>query len=136
MAYRHGEMRSNASSNVPKATLKRRVYGGNINAVNRVQAFGRFTDLPKEIQDELSKHVLLLEETFFGFTVHDLRLPAFQLAEAKNLAHRLNREKEMAEDKWYYGFTSSQPEITLRLPEPTTTARAECFNKQHVKEIS
>jgi hypothetical protein len=50
--------------NVPKAILKRRVDGGNIDVVNHVQAYGRSTDLPKEIEDELSKYVLLLEERF------------------------------------------------------------------------
>jgi hypothetical protein len=51
MAHRNGDMSLNAASrtyNVPKATFKRRIDGGNINAVNHVQAFERSIDLPKE----------------------------------------------------------------------------------------
>jgi hypothetical protein len=76
-----------------KATLKRRVDGGIINAFNHVQAFGRSVDLSQEIADELSKHVLLLEERFLGLTRNDLCRLVFQVAEASNLPHSFNREK-------------------------------------------
>jgi hypothetical protein len=43
--------------------------------------------------------VLLLEERFFGLTMNELWRLAFQVAEANNLPHRFNREKEMAGGK-------------------------------------
>jgi hypothetical protein len=64
MAYRNGDVGLNAASRtygVPKATLKTRTDGGSINAVNRVQAFGRSIDIRKKHVDDLSKHVLLLD---------------------------------------------------------------------------
>jgi hypothetical protein len=130
MAYRN---RFKCDFQNVKATLKRRVDGGNINAFYHDQAFGRSVDLLKEIEDELSKHVLLLEERFFGLTRNDLRRLAFQVAETNNLPHRFDLEKEMAGDKWYCGFISCRAEISLRHPEPTSIARAEGFNKERVK---
>jgi hypothetical protein len=138
MAHINGHTGLNAASityNVPKATLKRRVDGSNINALNHIQTSGRSIDLPKDIEDELLKHVLLLEERFFCLTRNDLWRLAFPLAEANNLPHRFNREKEMAGDNWYHRFISRHPEISLRQPEPTSMARAEGFNRERVREF-
>jgi hypothetical protein len=137
-AYRNGDTDLNAASrtyNDPKATLKRRVDGGNINVVNHVQAFGRSIDLPKETEDELSKHVLHLEERFFGLTRNDLRRLLFPVAEANKLPHCFIREQKIAGDKWYYGTIPRHPEIPLRQPEPTSMARTGDFNKERVREF-
>jgi hypothetical protein len=107
MAYRNWNTGLNAASrtcNVAKATLKQRVDCGILNAVDRVQVFRTFTDLPKETEDELSKQALLLEERFFRFTVHGTGQLAFRAAGANKVPHLFKGEKEMADDKWYYGF--------------------------------
>jgi hypothetical protein len=64
-AYRNGDMGLNCAARtyiVPKATLKRRIDGTNINAVGHKQLFGRTADLPEEVENDLVSHVLLLEE--------------------------------------------------------------------------
>ncbi|XP_069705674.1 uncharacterized protein [Periplaneta americana] len=135
ISYRNGDQGLNAAAktyNVPKATLKRRLDGTNVNAIHHIQAFGRTLDLPKALEDELAKHVLLLEERFFGLTRNDLRRLAYQIAEANNIPHRFNKDKKMAGDKWYYGFMSRHPEISLRQPEATSIARAQGFNRERV----
>jgi hypothetical protein len=50
--YRNGDMGLNCAArpySVPKATLKRRIYGTNINAVEHKQLFGRTVDVPEEV---------------------------------------------------------------------------------------
>lgn len=48
----------------PRATLNWRTHG----AIDHVQTFGRYVDLPEETKDELRKHVMLLSERFLGST--------------------------------------------------------------------
>jgi hypothetical protein len=52
-AYRNGDMRLNCAARtyiVPKATLKRRIDGTNINAVGHKQLLGRTADLLKKLK--------------------------------------------------------------------------------------
>ena len=87
-AYRNGDMGLNCAArpySVPKATLKRRIDGTNINAVGHTQLFGRTADLPEEVETDLVNHVLLLEERLFGLTRKDLRRLAYEMAEINNL---------------------------------------------------
>jgi hypothetical protein len=84
----------------PKANFKRRFDGRNIIVIDHVQAFGRSTDLPKEMEDEIAKHVLLLEERFFGLTMNDMQRLAFQMAVANSL-YRFNRERGTVANKRY-----------------------------------
>jgi hypothetical protein len=126
-AFRNGDMGLNAAARtygVPKATLKRRIDKKNKNATERAQNFGRPRDLPKELEDDLVRHILSLEESFFGISRNDLRHLAYQLAEANNIPHRFDKEKGIAGNKWYYGFMKRHPEISLRQPEATSIARA------------
>ena len=53
-AYRNGDMGLNCAArtySVPKATMKRRIDGVNINVIESKQSFGRSVDLPDEIEN-------------------------------------------------------------------------------------
>lgn len=134
-SYRNGVMGLNEAArtfSVPKATLKRRIDGTNNVAKEGNKNFGRCVDLPKEVEEDLVKHILFLEERFFGMSRDDLKNLAFQIAEANRIPHRFNQKKKQAGDKWYYSFLKRHPEISLRQPEATSIARARGFNKEKV----
>jgi hypothetical protein len=116
---------------VPKATLKRRIDGTNINAVGHKQLFGRTADLPEEVETDLVNHVLQLEKRLFGFTRKDLRRFSYEMAEINNLPDRFSHENKMAGNKWYYGSIAHHPEISLRQPEVTFVARARGFCEEN-----
>jgi hypothetical protein len=55
-AYRNGDMGLNCAArnySVQKATLKRRIDGTYLNAVERKKLFGRTVDLPEEVENDL-----------------------------------------------------------------------------------
>ncbi|CAM1303124.1 Uncharacterised protein r2_g1311 [Pycnogonum litorale] len=63
-AIRQDAIGLNAASrryNIPKATLKRHLDGKNQHAVEDSKQFGRPTDLSKELEDELTEHIMNME---------------------------------------------------------------------------
>lgn len=132
-AYKNGVAGLNELArryNIPKATLKRRIDNKNKNIHGSEKKFGRAADLPPEIEEEIVNHVLQLERSLFGITRSDLRKLAYDVAEANGIPHRFKNGQ--AGKKWYHCFTSRHKELSLRLPEPTSSARALGFNKDKV----
>ena len=83
--------------NIPRNTLKRRVLGNNIDAIENKQLLGKYRPVFNEAQEkELVNHLLALEQRFYGVSVNDLRRLAFQLAEKNNLPQRFDKEKELS----------------------------------------
>lgn len=115
---------------IPKPTFRRHLKG-----LNKQKSIGRPKDLSKDMEDELVKHVLDLESSFFGLRIRDLRSLAYQLAEKYELSHRFNKTTKLAGWKWYYNFMKNHPEISLRTPEPTSMARCQGFTKEIVNEF-
>jgi hypothetical protein len=67
MVYRNGGTSLNAVSRTYDSS-KRRLDVVNMHVTEHIQAFRSSIDFPKEMEDELSKRQLLLEERFFGLT--------------------------------------------------------------------
>ena len=117
---------------IPKATLRRHLVGSNKSACGGVKHLGRNTDLPPELEEELSKHILDMEAMFYGFNTQSVRKLAFQLAEINRIEHRFSKEKQTAGKEWLAGFLRRHPEISIRTPEATSLARASGFNRPRV----
>jgi hypothetical protein len=98
-------------------TLERRTEGKNKNAVEKKHNFGRQCDLPKQLENELLKHILVLEECFLAFISNDLRRLEYQLVGVRNIPHRFDQENGAAGNKLCYSFVRSLPEVSLRQPE-------------------
>jgi len=120
---------------VPKATLQRHVHGTNKRAREGMKSLGRSTDLPLEIENDLVEHILLLESRFYGLTRTSLLSLAFQIAEINNISTRFNTESRRAGKEWLRRFLLRHPELSLRIPEATSLARAAGFNRQRVSEF-
>ena len=55
-------------------------------------------------EQELVKHLFLLEQRMFGVSLTDLRKLAFELAQKSNIPHRYNLQYNIAGKDWLYGF--------------------------------
>lgn len=138
-AVRNGEMgwlKASKSFNVPTATLRRRALGKNKFAVNTDKHFGSFqSTLNRDLEIAIVNHMLDLESRFFGMTTTDVRQLAYEVAEKMKIKHRFNKETKMAGKGWLHGFRQRNPQLSLRLPEATSLARAEAFNKPQVNKF-
>ncbi|CAH1963229.1 unnamed protein product [Acanthoscelides obtectus] len=121
--------------NIPKPTFRRHLRSLNKKANENVKSLGRHTTFSPETEMELAKHILKLEERFFGVTIRDVRRLAFQIAVRNDIPHRFNINKEMAGKGWYYSFMNRHPELSLRQPEKISMARATGFNQKNVHEF-
>ncbi|CAH2011480.1 unnamed protein product [Acanthoscelides obtectus] len=58
--------------NIPKPTFRRHLRSLNKKANENVKSLGRHTTFSPETEMELTKHILKLEERFFGVTIRDI----------------------------------------------------------------
>jgi len=117
---------------VPKATLLRHIKQVNVHAPSGDKSLGRSPDLPRDVENDLVQHILLLEARFYGLTRDSLLRLAYQLAKANGIKTRFNDQQQKAGKEWLPGFLTRHPDISLRIPESTSLARAAGFNRQRV----
>ena len=70
-AYRNGDMGLNASAKaygVPKATLKKHLYGSNKHENGEIKNLGRQQFLHLHVEEELVEHLVAMENMLFGVT--------------------------------------------------------------------
>lgn len=117
---------------VPFTTLQRHVKKG----VKEPGKLGRFRSVfATEYEGEIKKHILEMQERFYGLCTTDVRRLAYQLAESHGIPHSFNKIKEMAGKDWLSGFMKRNPDLSIRLPEPTSIGRAVGFNRPQVKHF-
>ncbi|KAB0803136.1 hypothetical protein PPYR_00106 [Photinus pyralis] len=132
-----GWKRAAKTYNVPASTLRRRFHQKNRFATASSKGFlgGKRPTFSKELEEILVSHLRDLEVRFFGLNMVELRRLAFDIAESNHLPHPFNKTKKMAGWDWVHGFLKRNPSISLRLPEKTSLARAQAFNKPKIKEF-
>src|SRR6218665_3513712 len=115
--------------NVPRTTLQRRYKSTVESTAAAAKKLGsRRNVFDMEMENELVQHVKDMENMLFGFTPKRLQKLAYELAKANNIHQRFNSEKEEAGMEWYHCFMSRHPDLSLRMPEATSSARAQGFN--------
>lgn len=133
---RMGYQAANTVHGVPKSTLERRVKNGNKVATGESKVLGAkqrvFSD---DMENELERYILRMEELFFGLTVTDIRRLAFELAERNNIAHPFNKSVGLAGEDWASSFLRRHTRLSIRSPEATSAARARGFNRATVGEF-
>lgn len=75
------------------------------------------------------------ESRLQGFTAWDVRRLAFDLAEKLKLQHNFDIVQKLAGYDWFKDFLKRNPDLSLRKPEPTSSARAYGFNKDAVESF-
>ena len=94
------------------------------------------TTLSLEIEEQLVKYIKMASKIFFGITIKELRVLAYELAKANDIKMPKNwSEEEMAGIDWYKCFRRRHKDISLRTPEATSLGRMMCFNKHNVNEF-
>lgn len=137
IAVREGKMgyqRAADSFGVPMVTLYRRVKKEGDAQVVSKKKLGRFRNVfTEEEENELVEHCLFMEKRLFGLKPLELRRLAFDYASKNNIEHCF--KDGMAGKDWYQGFIKRHPQLTLRVPEQTSAARAGAFNKENVAKF-
>lgn len=117
--------------NVPRTTLRRHLAkGGSIK-----KQLGRRTVLTEEQENELKTLILDMESRLYGLTLTDIRKLVYQFCEMREIKHPFNAEKQLAGKDWADAFLKRHPDISLRVPEPTSVARAIGFNRTKVEKF-
>lgn len=130
-----GWLKASKMFNVPQATLRRRAQEKNMHARGVEKRLGRFQkSLTQDMEKCLVNHILDLESRLFGVTPRELRFLAYKLAERSGQDHQFNREKKMASREWLRRFLSRNQSISVRIPEATSAARAQAFNKPQIEK--
>lgn len=131
-----GWLKASKMFNVPQATLRRRAQEKNMHARGVKKCLGRFRkSLSQDMEKGLVNHIFDLESRLFGVTPRELRLLVYKLAERSGQQHQFNREKKIASREWLRSFLSRHQSISVRIPEATSAARAQAFNKPQVENI-
>ena len=96
---------------------------------------------PKQVFSEAQESVLessikKAADIYFGLSPKDVRVLAFQCAKKFNIKMQSTwEEKECAGSDWLNGFQERHLSLSIRVPEPTSLARATSFNRENVKNV-
>lgn len=89
--------------NIHEATLRKRLKKYTIPA-----NLGRFKNIfCEDMEQKLPDHVRKLDSLFFGITLKQLQIAAFQYAEINNIKNRFSKEKGMAGKVWAISFVDA-----------------------------
>ncbi|CAH1956067.1 unnamed protein product [Acanthoscelides obtectus] len=122
--------------NIPRATLHRLCNKEGSPDTVCSTTLGRKTALPPELETELVKYLLIMDQMYYGLTRKDLRSMAFQLARRNSLPHPFSFLRESAGKDWLYGFMKRhKASLSIRKPTGTSLNRALGFNKEGANEF-
>ena len=87
-------------------------------------------------ESELELNIKKAADIYFGLSPKDVRVCAFQCAKKFNIKMPSTREeKECTGSDWLNGFLKRRPSLSIRVPEPTSLAKATSFNRENVKNF-
>lgn len=72
--------------------------------------------------NELKTLILDMESRLYGLTLADIRKLVYQFCEMREIKHPFSVEKQLAGKDWADAFLKRHPDISLRVPEPTSIA--------------
>lgn len=134
-AGKYGYLKASKVYSVPKSTLERRVKNLNKTITGFKKGLGsRQMTFSLELEKELVTYIKNMECMLYGLTTTDIRSLAFQLAVRNNLKHFFNTTKEKAGWVWLNSFLKRN-NLSLRVPEATSSARARSFNRHNVNSF-
>lgn len=112
---------------VPRNTLRRRVVSN-----TNIPKFGQHTTFTKEIELQLVDHLLKLDSIGYGLTYKELRSLAYRYAFSNGIKHNFNNELQVAGKDWIRGFLSRHKNLSLRVAEGLSHARAKGMTKEKI----
>ena len=79
-----------------------------------IKQFEKKTDLLEEIEQQIADHVIQLEQRFYGMILKELRILAYEIANANIINTTFNSNPKMAGKEWVKRFLAKHPQILLR----------------------
>ncbi|XP_047141250.1 uncharacterized protein LOC101238262 [Hydra vulgaris] len=122
------------SFGVSRKTLKRQLQG-KVRQIVSNKLGNHVNTFSIEIEQDLVKHIQMMERALFELTTTDIRRLAFDMAERLHLKHSFNNSSRQAGKDWLSGFLKRHPELTIRVPEATSMNRAVGFNRPKVDQF-
>lgn len=113
---------------IPWSSLKRYVTENpEVNPALNLKKLGRPFALEPEMEQKVFSYVISMQELGFGLTVEQVKVVAFEVAEASGRGHFFNKQKRRASKKWWRNFKERYG-LTLRVPENLSSYRASMGN--------
>ena len=127
-----GFLKASKVYGVPKSTLERRVKDKNLVIKGAEKGLrSRQLTFSPAMEEQLVNYVKKMEAMFYGLTTQEIKCLAYQLAEKNGIPHHFSQETKMAGKVWLQSFIQRN-RLAIRVPEPTSAARARAFNKHNV----
>lgn len=131
-----GSFKASRIFNVPQTTLERYVkMSDKEDGSASPNSIGRKPTLCKDIEEDLSKYCVIMEDKFYGLTTRDVRSMAFKLATLNGVNHRFSKKSELAGRKWLKGFFKRNRHLSVRTPQGLSFGRAKGFNPEDVSRF-
>ena len=116
--------------NVPVETLRRRVTG---TVVSTDCKPGPSTVLTSEEETRLTQFLIEISDMGFGLSREDVMKTAFSIVSQAGRAHPF--QNGAAGRSWFDAFKRRHPNLTLRTPQPLSSARAAGSNKEVIEDF-
>lgn len=128
-----GTKKASKTFNVPRTTLQTLSKKESLTPAKAAATkLGRKTILGDDLEQELVRYILAMEQKFFGCTRSDVKRMAYQLATLNGLPHPFNSTE--AGRSWVDLFLERHKDVlSLRKPCGTSFSRALGFNKENVQ---
>lgn len=128
-----GLLKASKIYNVPRSTLKDYVKKDSSDLENVINVpLGRKPVLAPDIEGQLVNYCLIMEKSFYGLTMKDLKRMAFQLAIRNNIKHTFSIDKKTAGRKWLRLFLKRHPQLSIRKPQALSMSRIRGFTPENV----
>ena len=128
-----GLLKASKFYSVPRSTLKDYVKNNGKNTIDA--RIGRKPILPLELEKDLERYCLEMEDKYYGLTRNDIKRMAYCLAIRNNLQHPFSKQKESAGRKWLNLFLKRHPNLSVRKPQPVSDARIKGFTPENVSKF-
>ncbi|KAK3918142.1 Tigger transposable element-derived protein 6, partial [Frankliniella fusca] len=90
---------------------------------------------PEVLENELADYCIEVAQMGYGLSVKQAKVLAYEIADKIRdkikIPEQWDRDK-LAGDEWFHGFRKRHPNISLRVPEACSIARAMAFNEANV----
>lgn len=116
---------------VPRPTLRRH-RDSKVQHPGTIQLGSLRPILNDDFEKELVAKIQMMEQAFFGLTTVDVRRLAFDMATRLRLKTNFSKDSRMAGADWLRGFLKRNPQLSIRIPQPTSINRAVGFNRPRV----
>lgn len=122
--------------NIPRETLRRHLKKLVSHPDQGVaKELGRKPLLTANQELELSNMLQDMEARMYGLSSSDVRSLVFSFCQKNNIITPFKVETELAGKGWFQRFMGRHPELSLRVPEPTSIQRVIGFNQAKSKKF-